>query len=89
MSRCQHFTATPVEKQYHVPLGSEGIDCCVGCYVTINPPNDIAVFTMLNRAFLEQRIHDHREAEWLLAEKDHEINELRDEIEIMEAEDLP
>lgn len=89
MSECPHYMSVPVEKRYHVPLGPNGIDCCVGCYVALSPPNDISMFTMLNRTFLEQQMYDSKTASWLLAEKDAEIDGLRDEIEILEAEDLP
>jgi hypothetical protein len=88
MSECPHFLTVPAEKRYHVPLGPKGIACCIACYVTINQPDDLSVFTTLNRTFVEQQMQDARVGLWLLAEKDAEIDELRDTIEILEAGEL-
>lgn len=84
MSECRHWYKTPDNEKYRIAFMPNGIDCCIDCYERV----DLSVLDMFLSANHEQWEKDYAQANWLIAEKDAEIDALRDAIEILESAEL-
>lgn len=81
---CSHVKDTPKGQLFGFGGQTYHVVLCPECYGHFTMP----VFRVVqDMSMAEWKLH-YAQAQWLLAEKDNEIAELREQIELMEAEEL-